>query len=167
MGHTEHERGQTTIDYSIGISIFLVVLSFTLLFVPSLISPFTESTQDQKVISNKVADTVSKSLLVESVSTPFVLDSECTEEFFDGDGSVASCTFDVAVDGDQWDLNDAVGVREGVFVQVTIEDSSGVVTHNGVDLEAGPDPGGITGVTIAKRIVRLDGDTYTLFVRVW
>ena len=33
-------RGQTTLDFAIGVSVFLIVVAFVLAFVPGMVQPF-------------------------------------------------------------------------------------------------------------------------------
>jgi len=84
-------RGQTTLDFAIGISVFLAVLIFIFLFIPGLLSPFTEGAQEETVISNRVADNVTKSMLG-SPDRPYALDRFCTVEFFDNNPAPAQCS---------------------------------------------------------------------------
>jgi len=162
---TGADRGQTSIDYAIGIGIFMSALLFSLAFIPSLIGPFTDADESHKVIGNRVGDALAQDFLVDDPSEPYVLDPVCTERFFNG--TQGSCRFQAPVDGDQWDLNDAVGVREGVFLNVSVTDGTDVVTYDGTDLAAGPNPPSSGSVTRAGRTVRLDDTTYRLVVRLW
>jgi hypothetical protein len=59
-GKRTNDRGQTTLDFAIGISIFLTVLLFNRLSPPGILSPFTESAQAETVSSNRVADQLAK-----------------------------------------------------------------------------------------------------------
>jgi len=90
-GRQSGNRGQTTIDFAIGISVFLAVLLFIFLFIPGILSPFTASAQDETVSSNRVADQLATGMLA-SPSDPYILDSYCTVTFFEGDA--ADCSFD-------------------------------------------------------------------------
>nr|WP_162413217.1 hypothetical protein [Haloarcula salina] len=89
-GDERATRGQTTLDFAIGISVFLAVLIFIFLFVPGLLSPFTEGAQEETVVSNRVADGLTKSMLG-SPERPYRLDRYCTVEFFDDQAAPASC----------------------------------------------------------------------------
>lgn len=93
------DRGQTTLDFAIGISVFLLVVAFTLAFVPGLVDPFTGGLEEETVASNRVADSLSQGLLADPDDPePFVLDRECTILFFESvsDPSVYSggCNFE-------------------------------------------------------------------------
>lgn len=84
-------RGQTTLDFAIGISVFLAVLIFIFLFIPGLLSPFTEGAQEETVVSNRVADGLTRSMLG-SPAQPYRLDRYCTVKFFDDTTAPATCT---------------------------------------------------------------------------
>ncbi|WP_277541701.1 DUF7287 family protein [Haloarcula laminariae] len=103
-GSGSGERGQTTLDFAIGISVFLAVLLFIFLFIPGILSPFTESAQDETVSSNRVADQLATGTLA-SPSDPYALDSYCTVTFFEGDAT--GCPFQNAP------LEEQLGVATG------------------------------------------------------
>lgn len=86
----ETGRGQTTLDFAIGISLFLAVLIFIFLFIPGLLSPFTEGAQEETVASNRVADNLTKSMLG-SPSQPYRISRYCTVKFFENVTAPASC----------------------------------------------------------------------------
>ncbi|WP_449404306.1 DUF7287 family protein, partial [Halarchaeum acidiphilum] len=50
------ERGQTTLDFTFGISVFLLTVIFVFSFVPGLLSPFAGSGSDHPVTANRIAD---------------------------------------------------------------------------------------------------------------
>jgi hypothetical protein len=84
------DRGQTTLDFAIGMSLFLAVLIFVFLFVPGLLAPFTSGGQGDTVSSNRVADHLTKGALG-TPEEPFVLDSQCTILFFDNQSPAEKC----------------------------------------------------------------------------
>jgi len=96
------ERGQTTLDFAIGISIFLAVLIFIFLFIPGVLSPFTESTQEETVASNRIADQLAKGMLA-SPSEPYVLDRYRTVEWLNNSDS--SLESDLGLDQNRDNLN--------------------------------------------------------------
>jgi hypothetical protein len=46
------ERGQTTIDFTIGISVFLGVIIFVFVFAPGILTPFTVTGQSEALTSS-------------------------------------------------------------------------------------------------------------------
>lgn len=80
------DRGQTTLDFAIGIGVFLLVVAFTLAFIPGLVDPFTGGLEEETVAVNRVADSLSQGTLGDP-SKPYVLDRECTIIFFESRSS--------------------------------------------------------------------------------
>lgn len=78
-----HNRGQTTLDFAFGTSIFIAVVLFIFLFVPGILDPFTAGVQEETVTTNRVADNITQGMLG-STETPKVLNRTCTVGFFDG-----------------------------------------------------------------------------------
>ncbi|PSP64408.1 hypothetical protein BRC77_03815 [Halobacteriales archaeon QH_8_64_26] len=85
-------------------SAFLLVFAFTLTFVPGMLQPFTESSQEETVVADRIADQLVKGMLVVDTSNPYVLDVDCTIAFFisannddkadNNDMPPSSCTFE-------------------------------------------------------------------------
>lgn len=106
------ERGQTVLDFAVGVSVFLLVVAFVLTFIPGMVQPFQESTQQETAASDRLADQLASDLLAKNVSTPYVLDRGCVAAFFalensdgnptnnasaytDNDGDVRSTLFNI------------------------------------------------------------------------
>ncbi|MDS0282981.1 DUF7287 family protein [Haloarcula onubensis] len=175
------DRGQTTLDFAIGVSVFLAVLLFIFLFVPGILSPFTASAQDETVTSNRVADQLAAGTLA-SPEQPYVLDRYCTVSFFQN--NTADCRFP------EGPLETQVGLDTGyqrVNVSLRGNLSSGgggeVVCWDGTGPDRGlvapsdsacdtvlergdPVPTSRPSVT-SVRVVSLDGQDVTLFVEMW
>lgn len=79
-------RAQTPLDFAIGVSVFLVVVTFVLAFVPGMLQPFEGSTQQETAASDRIAGQLVENSLVADQREPYVLDRECTIAFFDDDG---------------------------------------------------------------------------------
>lgn len=79
-------RGQTTLDFAIGVSIFILVIVFTFTFVPTTLQPFEESAQQETVVADRIATQLSSELLA-TPESPYVLDRECTIAFFAPDNN--------------------------------------------------------------------------------
>ncbi|KOX91990.1 DUF7287 family protein [Haloarcula rubripromontorii] len=88
-----HQRGQTTLDFAIGMSLFLSVLIFIFLFIPGLLSPFSAGIQEETVTTDRVADGLTMGMLG-SPQQPYVLDEHCTQEFFAGNAPPSGCGYD-------------------------------------------------------------------------
>jgi hypothetical protein len=160
------DRGQTTLDYAMGMGIFLVAIVGVFAFLPSIFTPLSDGPGTNAIVADRSADQLSDRLLVESVSEPSVLDESCTAAFFDGN-TPAACRFDEAGD----DLPDALGAGPFTNVNVTIENTNGIRTLSSggtnVRLAAGPRTPTTGSVVTSRRFVSLAGEKNQLYVSVW
>lgn len=163
-------RGQTTVDFAVGMGIFLLVTAFVVTFVPDIFAPFQGSS------AVGTADRVAASLATNALGvpgTPHVLDATCTAGFFSGlrGGTEAptTCRFDTTAD----DPAAVFGLPAGTSLNLTVESLDGVVAtgeypdDTDVTLAAGPTPPDTQSVTSGRRIVSIDGEAYRLVARVW
>lgn len=176
-------RGQTTLDFAVGVSIFLLALTSVLLFIPGTISPFVEGGQEEIVTANRVADSLSEGLLGDP-KTPHVVNETCTQDFFE-DTSPSYCRFTGS------NLTERIGVRNTQLVNVSVQsnvtaDLPGVAENDilcwdgGTLAEqddcsasdtlaaAGPTPPQRSGTTVtSRRVIDLNGTDATLVVEMW
>ncbi|NEU56722.1 hypothetical protein [Halorussus sp. MSC15.2] len=163
-------RGQTSVDFVVGMSVFLLTVVFVVAFLPGVFDPFTASGEGDVLAADRTATLLAEQLLADP-SSPSVFDSACTAEFFDaagdGAGGVAGCQFTT----DAADLSAALGVGPAVAVNVTVEENGTVrsVSPGGtsVSLDAGPTPPESESVVVSRRVVLLGGEQSDLYVRVW
>jgi hypothetical protein len=168
-------RGQTSIDFVVGMSVFLLTVAFVVAFLPGVFEPFTASGAGDTLASDRTASLLAEQLLADPAN-PTVVDSACAAEFFDvegdGAGGVASCQFTT----DAADLDAALGLGPGTTVNVTIEEGgrilriyeNGTVHPDGdIHLAAGPEPPEAESVVVSRRVVLLDDSDRDLYVRVW
>lgn len=106
-------RGQTTLDFAIGMSVFLAVVLFVFLFAPGMLQPFTVGTQEETVSANRIADQLAQDMLG-APGSPYVLDRYCTIEFF-ADNAPSQCRFGSG------SLQEKLGVKDRQNVNVTID----------------------------------------------
>ena len=147
-------RGQTTMDFAAGISIFLVTVAFAFAFVPGIIAPFADPGTADPVTANRIADDVATDRL-SAPGEEYVLDAERTADFF----------------GDP-DAVDRLAVPEYRTVNVTVENATvengtPVVDVGGERAAAGPETPSNADVTTAWRAVVVDDRRLELIVRVW
>lgn len=142
------ERGQTTIDYLVGISIFLLIVGLVFTFVPLSFEPVRTDWGTTAMSADSVVAFLAGSHLAESTSEPGVLNVTETQDFFKSNP-------------DQADLRDALGLDKGTNVNITIENASMVKYHTDTV------PPNTSTVVVAKRSVLLDGKQYRLYVRMW
>jgi len=179
-------RGQTTIDFALGISIFLVALAFIVVFVPGMLQPFVGGSQAETPAANRVADDLSQRLLG-NASEPYVLDTDCTREFFTA-GAPAACQFDAGTIQEQVGVLDRTNVNVTIRGNVTSDAGSNTVCWNGANdqfveqddancspgvggdvlLSRGSDPTVQSGKTIsARRVALLQGHAVSIEVVLW
>lgn len=181
---TDATRGQTTIDFTIGITIFLIVLATVFAFVPGALQPFNQGTQEDIVTVNRVADTISEDNLADPTQ-PYLLDTACTIAFFEDPSTTPSdCEYPSG------DLKETVGIGEGRHLNVTIRGNvSGAGDPNQIlcwQQPSGPldvpsncggsdpvlalggnPPGGSQSAVTARRVVQLDDRDVFLVVKLW
>lgn len=168
---TRTARGQSSIDFIVGLGVFFLTLSFVLVVLPDLLSPF--AAPEGPVVADRAAGTLGGELLASG--TLGTLNETCTAEFFAGSGT--SCSFDAS---DPTTTILGVAGTHGANVTLTWNGSSDgeVVCYDGtdvVDCSSGGDrlargdapPENTRSVRTASRVVRVDGETLTLTVRVW
>ena len=158
---SDRSRAQTTIDFLIAISTFVVVIGFLFSFVPGITVPFNDAQSSNPLIADRTATHLASDTLTDPGSTG-TLNETAVNDFFGKEGG----------------LTDELGVRGTKRMHVEIADSNGdVVTYNGVELARGSEPPTEPGrVTTARRAIALDGEpcrlnepleSCSLSVRVW
>jgi len=178
-------RGQTTLDFALGISIFVVVMLFVFTFVPGLLDPFALSNEEDTVLVGQLADRLSQDTLGDPTE-PFVLDRPCTVAFFQtGSSAPSRCRYDGTT------VEERLNIPSSQNVNVTIERNATVGSSSpdtlcwddsakelvpaddsacDTALTAGESPqsGGQNPATItARRVVSLAGEDVTMKVVVW
>lgn len=181
-------RGQTTLDFALGISIFLAVILFVFTFVPGLLDPFTLQDEEDSVLVNQIADRLAQDALG-NTTEPNVLDRHCAVSFFNESKTPPDrCRYE----GDT--LRDRLNVPETKEFNITIErnttvgstgadilcwdeDANELTGAGGCNPSSGdtrlsigdsPTAGGQNPSTItARRVVSLNGQAVTLKVVVW
>lgn len=176
------ERGQTTIDFAIGISVFLVVLVFVFLFVPNLLEPFNTGTQEETVAVNRLADELSGRMLG-NVSDPYIVSSACTTRFFDG-RSPGPCDFRDGSIEDQLRLEgrqnvnvtitrlEAIDITNETDVQCWDRTNRSTVNASAsgcdVRLQRGESvPRGSGSSVSARRVINIEGEAVSIKVVMW
>ncbi|WP_420028707.1 DUF7287 family protein [Halorussus caseinilyticus] len=157
-------RAQTSVDFVVGMSVFLLTVAFVVGFLPGVFEPFTASGEGDVLASDRTASLLAEQLLADP-ETPGALNATCTAEFFSesDDGRIDECRFDA----DAGDLGTALGVSPTTAVNVTIEENGTVRSAGGVTLDAGPTPPESESVVVSRRVVLLGGEESDLYVRVW
>lgn len=176
-------RAQTTLDFAIGMSFFLLAVAFVFAFVPGMIDPFTGDTQEEMTVSNRLADRLATDALA-SPDEPTILNETCTRRFFDSSAAPGTCAF--AADngdgpGDRLEVDDRLSINATITgdadgdddADLLCWDSAGetVVEDSSADCDvtfAGGDaaPDGQSVVSASRRVT-VGGIDARLVVRVW
>ncbi|UPV73591.1 hypothetical protein M0R89_13715 [Halorussus limi] len=157
-------RGQTSIDFVVGMSVFLLTVAFVVAFLPGMFGPFTATGSGDVLAADRTAGLLAEQTLADPTN-PGVLNATCTAEFFSktDDGAIAAC----GLGADSSDLDAALGLGSATGVNVTIERGGTVRSKRGVTLAAGPEPPVSESVVVSRRVVLLGGDNANLYVRMW
>ncbi|TKX75572.1 hypothetical protein EXE46_03755 [Halorubrum sp. GN11_10-6_MGM] len=177
------DRGQTVLDFVVGMSVFLVAVGFTFTFVPSLLEPYAVGEGATVIVAERGAARLAESSLAApslAASGPAAtLSHACSLAFFDGvDPETASDESDCEWAANADDLHAELGVsdRRGLNLTVTQHGSVASLDADGatVAMRAGPAPPRDESVSAASRIVtiedpeeRVGPETYRLTLRVW
>lgn len=138
-------RAQTTLDFLIGASIFLLTVGLVIGMVPGILDPFALEKSSAPVGANRAATTLATDELA-TVDSPYVLSEPTVGEFFALNES---------------GVRERLGMDADISVNVTLENDS-------TRLEAtGPPLPEDRSITSAWRVVSYDGEQATLRVRTW
>ena len=137
-------RGQTTMDFAAGISIFLVTVAFAFTFVPGIVEPFDGNNVGNPVTANRLADELAADRLA-SPDEPYALNESAVEAFFDEPPGI----------------EDRLPVRDTDSVRVVLENDTTTIAAAGDTVPEG------ASVTVAWRVVSYRGEHADLVVRVW
>jgi hypothetical protein len=176
------DRGQTTQDFAVGISVFLLTVTFAFTFVPSTVTPFGSPVTDAiPAKSDRVASTVVDRYAASDGSRTLNLTKLTDSDLVDSDSEGAvNATGPNQISGQ--DLRDLFGLRDTAQVNVTIETRDGEIVQAEYDsssASSGTEP--LTGgddypqnqaAASTTRIIRLPGvdgceTGCLLVVRVW
>lgn len=172
-------RGQTTLDFATGVSVFLLTIVFVFVFVPGILTPFTQTAQEETVTTNRVADLVTKDLAA-SPSEPYILDGECAAALL-SNAADPGCGFSGSTLEARLDLGEFQSVNitlrgapnwnnEAVACWDSGENTVVNVSNATCDTElrAGDvPPEGSDSVVTARRIVSIEGTVLAMEVQVW
>lgn len=186
-------RGQTTLDFAIGVSVFLVAVAFVLAFVPGMVQPFEANTQEEMAVADRVATQLATGSL--GGTDPYVVDAGCTVDFFRQDATgEPDCPFkenDLDAGGTlpgrlgvaskhdvrvriQSDLDDDGGHQtlcwdgeKGQVVEQSDPACDGGTGDVVLEIDTGTPPDATGSVNTGERVVSLRGYDVRLLVQVW
>lgn len=182
------DRGQTTIDFTVGVVVFIVAILFVFTFVPGILSPFRLSGSEDPALSDRVADSLSEDMLG-SPETPHQLDRYCAVEFFNEsrDAAPADCNYDGDTLSQRLDLDSTQRVNVTLKADLNddgertllcwepettvdgpaLEAVGDCTASSAVTLGAGEGPPAESSTVTARRVVSIHGETVTMEVVVW
>ncbi|WP_255152360.1 DUF7287 family protein [Halorarius halobius] len=164
-------RGQSSVDFVLGFGVFFLTFSFVVTLLPELLAP--HAAQQGPAVADRAVDTLTGDLLAgDAVGT---LDASCTAAFltrgtcaeFDGSDPTArllgvSDEYQLNVTLERYVAGDA-GTELACYDGGVVDCATG-----GTPLARGPAPPSNTqSVRTASRVVRVDGETLSLELRVW
>ena len=138
-------RAQTTLDFLVGASLFLLAVAITIGMVPGMLDPFALSDSSATVEANRAATALATDELG-SPDTPYVLSEPAVETFFDLDQS---------------GVRDRLKVDDAIAVNVTLANETARIDAVGPSV---PDD---ASITTAWRTVAYRNEQATLRVRTW
>ncbi|MFD1512234.1 DUF7287 family protein [Halomarina rubra] len=155
------DRGQTTLDFAIGVSVFLLAVAFVFSFIPGMVQPFADSGQEDMTVSNRLADRLATDVLTSG--EPYILDKSCTMSFFEEDAPADVPNYCAFEGGGVEDVL-ALDLRTNVHVSLT-----GDLNDDGTEesYTAGDSIPASGSTTTATRRVTVDGTPTKLVVKVW
>lgn len=162
------DRGQTTLDFAVGASVFLIAVIFVIAYAPTMFDPFAGGSGSKLVVADHAATALSGDLLVSSTADPGTLSAGCVVAFFEGDPPGSDCPTEADFDT----LDDALSL-DGRNVEVTIhaldapasEPATPEWANEGLTRSnSGSAP---SDIAVATRTVSIEGHQYRLTVRVW
>ncbi len=165
-------RGQTTLDFAVGASVFLLTVIFVVVYAPTLFDPFAGGTGTKLLVADRAATSLSGDLLAVSTAEPGTLSVACVGTFFDADpdDTVAGANCETAADLEAFDELLAL---DGRSANVTIHELDAPASDpaspewTGDRLTRSNDGSVPNDVAVATRTVSIEGQQYRLTVRVW
>lgn len=162
---TDRERGQTLPDFAVGIAVFLVTITFVVVFVPQLIVPFEDP--ERPAVAERVASDLSRDALAER-ETPSMLNESRTLAFFDEELETERLGVDSRYSVNVTLRNASSDARTSAVLCADGDSIRDCDAAGGPPLEAGPSvPEDDRSVSTARVGVFTDGTDAVLEVRVW
>ena len=181
-------RGQTTLDFAIGVAIFIAVVLFTFTFVPTVLEPFDVVAEDNPTMADRTADSLAHGQLGPA-DQPHLLEWHCTVEYFEGNPSPSDCNYQGQTLEERLDLGigeraNITITRDGGTTQLlcwsanpdsTPDSEPGLTNASSADCETGDTtlalgedrPDSQNTAIASRRIVSLYGETVVLEVVLW
>jgi hypothetical protein len=175
-------RAQTTLDFAIGVTVFLAVLIFAFSFVPGILEPFEVGADENSKLSDRIADSLSQERLG-SAENPHILDRYCTVTFFDESVDAADeCNYQNDSLRDEFDLGQFKHINVTIEGNITDQNTGiepicwtdegpvgdaepGFIEENFTDGSVDCSPGGSGDVVLTAGETRPEGRDTTISAR--
>lgn len=158
------DRGQSLIDFVLGVSLLFLVITFAFGTVPTLTAPFdTEAPSGVSMTTaDRHADTLALDVLPGVDGARYTLNSACTK-------AVVTETASQACETDSDSLHSIVGANDFTSVNLTVSQMNGqTASIDGVKLTTGSSPQTTEeNIYTAIRIVSIEGEQHRLVYRIW
>jgi hypothetical protein len=175
QSQTGRDRAQTTADYVIGVSLFLLAVGSVFAVLPGLVEPETSSGDTASVAARAGVETTDE--LLGKPDRPGVLNETCTERFFNTTQGPGTCPWGQNIgERDNENLTAALGVSNYTYFNLSIvprDDANDTVSaletpRGRTNLTIGrPLPSGSVSVVNVRRAVLVNGSVQQLRVRAW
>lgn len=142
-------RAQTTLDFLVGTTVFLLTLSAVLVTIPGLVDPFATGQESNTITADRAAEALATDVLVTTPSKPYVFDNDTVHAFFEPGPSESQ-------------PKQRLGVPAGVNMNVTLNS-----TATPGKLWLGPNVPEGAETSVAWRSGTLQGNYTEIVVRVW
>ncbi len=165
-------RGQTTLDFAVGTSVFLLAVIFVVVYAPTLFDPFAGGTGTKLLVADRAATSLSGDLLTNSTAEPGLLSAGCVGTFFDVDldDTVTGANCHTGADLEEFD---GLLALDGRNANVTIHELDSPASEPvqpswaGGPLVRSNSASVPSDVAVATRTISIEGEQYRLTVRVW
>jgi hypothetical protein len=172
---TGRNRGQTTADYVIGVSLFLLAVGSVFAILPGLVEPEAESGDTATVAARSGVEVTDE--LLGSPDRPAVLNETCTERFFNTTQPPGECPWGRNIrERDNENLTAALGVSNYTYFNLSVvPNATANGTVSSLDTPRGqtnltigrPVPTESVSVVTVRRAVLVNGSVQQLRVRAW
>lgn len=135
----------------VGMSVFLLTVAFVFATLPNTFAPFTSDNSADLLTADRVGAHLAEGKLARQNHSS-MLNKTRTEQFFKTPED---------------ELPAELGIDSNRHANVTIESEGSIEKLNGTELSAGPPVPTRGSVVVASRLVSLNGEEYTLSVRIW
>jgi len=143
------ERAQTTFDFAVGITLFLLVVSFAFAATPGFLAPYQGSGESEAILSDRVATRMA------------------TENLTDGQAYVLNGTKVQRLFNDVSAAKSELGVKDTYGLNVTLRRENGTCPADLSTCASNETPPESASVSRSQRVVTIGGESVDLTVRVW